>query len=66
MDFGDEGEARSAHAAAVAITAVRDRLKKVGTSDCIECGTVIPSARREVLPSACRCVDCQERYERGI
>lgn len=65
MDFAEEGEARSAHTAAVAIAAVRDRLRQAGRIDCVDCGAAIPPERRLALPSACRCVDCQERAERG-
>jgi phage/conjugal plasmid C-4 type zinc finger TraR family protein len=32
---------------------------------CVDCGDDIPAARRAALPSCRRCVDCQERHERG-
>lgn len=66
MDFGDEGEARSAFLTAGAISAVRGRLMRAGSTACIDCDTAIPPARRAALPSATRCVDCQERHERGL
>ncbi|MBP2231787.1 TraR/DksA C4-type zinc finger protein [Azospirillum agricola] len=64
MDFGDEGEARSAHDTAVAITAVRGRLARAGTATCIECDAAIPQGRRDAYRAATRCVDCEERLER--
>ncbi|KQW80751.1 DksA/TraR family C4-type zinc finger protein [Brevundimonas sp. Root1279] len=30
-----------------------------GSSHCVECGDVIPEARRRALPSARTCVECQ-------
>lgn len=46
------------------IAAARAPLKQAGTLDCIQCGDEIEAERREALPSARRCVDCQERLER--
>jgi len=36
----------------------------VGRADCEECDEPIPERRREANPSATRCVECQETYER--
>jgi len=30
-----------------------------GTEDCIECGDLIPAARRQALPGVTTCVPCQ-------
>ncbi|HWW11488.1 MAG TPA: DksA/TraR family C4-type zinc finger protein [Brevundimonas sp.] len=30
-----------------------------GTEDCVECGDLIPAARREALPGVTTCVPCQ-------
>jgi len=35
-----------------------------GADVCADCGEPIPAERREALPSAVRCVDCQEYNER--
>lgn len=32
---------------------------------CVECGEPIPFKRLRATPTAVRCVDCQERYERN-
>ena len=34
-----------------------------GRDDCLECGEPIPARRRETLPSALRCVACQQAWE---
>jgi phage/conjugal plasmid C-4 type zinc finger TraR family protein len=35
------------------------------TDECIDCGDDIPPARKAAIPDAARCLDCQERHERG-
>jgi phage/conjugal plasmid C-4 type zinc finger TraR family protein len=50
----EEALARQARAAA---------LEQPGDRICSDCGTEIPLARRRALPSARRCVDCQEWAE---
>jgi len=35
-----------------------------GTAECADCGDPIPKARRRALPSAIRCLNCQEYFER--
>jgi phage/conjugal plasmid C-4 type zinc finger TraR family protein len=47
------------------IAATRARLSGEGAADCADCGEPIPAARREALPAATRCRDCQEDHERG-
>ncbi len=46
------------------IAAARAPLKQTGTLECIRCGDEIEAERRAALPSARRCVDCQESFER--
>lgn len=36
-----------------------------GTTDCIDCGEIIPPGRREAEPGCVRCIFCQEKLERG-
>lgn len=40
------------------------RITGQGATHCVVCGEPIDAARRKVMPSATRCVDCQERRER--
>ena len=35
-----------------------------GSTDCEDCGEQIPAARRKALPTATRCVGCQEISDR--
>lgn len=39
-------------------------LEVPGSETCCECGGEIPEARRKAMPSATRCIDCQEWTER--
>ncbi len=47
------------------IDAVTNKLAKTGTINCIDCGEVIPEARRRAYPAAVRCVTCQQEVENG-
>jgi phage/conjugal plasmid C-4 type zinc finger TraR family protein len=40
-------------------------LSRPGTTDCVDCGHVIPAARREKAPFAVRCIACQKEHEDG-
>lgn len=46
------------------INSVRRELNTQGESHCIDCDEEISAQRRAALPSAKRCVDCQQRSER--
>lgn len=37
----------------------------LGAERCQDCASEIPMARRKAIPTAIRCVSCQEEYERG-
>ncbi len=40
------------------------RIKEGSFGNCIDCGQDIPFARLEAEPTAARCVNCQELYEK--
>ena len=42
------------------IQAVKDKLKPNGIKECIDCGAEIPEARKLAMPSAVRCIICEE------
>ena len=46
-----------------AIDAARGRLEAGEFGACVDCGVEIPRARLEAMPSAARCIECQERHE---
>jgi phage/conjugal plasmid C-4 type zinc finger TraR family protein len=46
------------------IAVIRASLVPAIGDDCTDCGEDIEAARRVALPSAVRCVRCQERFER--
>jgi phage/conjugal plasmid C-4 type zinc finger TraR family protein len=41
----------------------RSQLSGEGSEDCEDCGRSIPLARRKAMPSATRCIHCQDQYE---
>ena len=63
-DDADRAQALDERIRAGRIAAVRARIDGDGADDCEDCGAPIMPARRAALPSATRCVDCQERRER--
>jgi phage/conjugal plasmid C-4 type zinc finger TraR family protein len=68
MDDGDHAQTREELARATALAVVRQQiaaeLSEAGSDDCIDCGDPIPEDRRKALPSATRCVGCQEIEDR--
>jgi phage/conjugal plasmid C-4 type zinc finger TraR family protein len=48
-----------------AIADVRAKLAEPGSEDCEDCGEEIPKQRRDAMPSARRCADCESRRERA-
>lgn len=48
-----------------ALAAHKARSKKMGPGSevCLECGDVIPAARREAQPGCELCVDCQQEQD---
>ncbi|MBD8554903.1 TraR/DksA family transcriptional regulator [Rhizobium sp. CFBP 8762] len=57
-------EAHIARAAALKIEAAHRAVSSIGYRWCCDCGVEISIERRAALPSARRCIDCQERHER--
>lgn len=75
-DMAEQGEQRSRDAVRGAeqdrdagelrdIAAALARIDEGRYGICTECGTQIPFARLNVQPSALRCIECQQRYERA-
>lgn len=48
-----------------AVRRVRANMGSVGSLVCEECGKPIPEARRRAMPTCTRCIECQEKFERG-
>lgn len=44
---------------------IRAALQGAGCDECEDCDAPIAAARRTALPSATRCIECQEHHERG-
>ncbi|OKP64502.1 hypothetical protein BTE77_34490 [Ensifer adhaerens] len=49
-----------------AIDRARDELKQLGLNLCEDCREPIGSARRRAIPSAIRCLACQQQRERRL
>ena len=46
------------------VARIREGLATEGEDVCVECDWPIEPARKAALPSAERCIDCQQHYER--
>jgi RNA polymerase-binding transcription factor DksA len=75
-DFGEQGEERIRHAVRYAeeerdieelrdIEGARERIAAGSYGGCADCGRDIPLQRLLVQPTAKRCIDCQEKFERS-
>lgn len=69
MNFGsnaafDLAEQRIEEEREAAIATARAALRSAGTLDCVDCGCSISLARRQVYPSATRCLECQQVAEK--
>ncbi|MGE4536326.1 MAG: TraR/DksA family transcriptional regulator [Desulfovibrio sp.] len=40
-----------------------EQVHENGVVVCCDCGEPIPGARLRILPTACRCVECQDKAE---
>lgn len=49
--------------AAAGVAAASALLMAAGSEVCRDCGRLIPAERRRALPSATRCIDCQDTSE---
>jgi RNA polymerase-binding transcription factor DksA len=47
-----------------ALEAARERIKEGEYGICVDCGSDIDFERLKAFPSAARCIQCQERYEK--
>jgi phage/conjugal plasmid C-4 type zinc finger TraR family protein len=60
----DQAQIQIEQTTAAAIASIVSRVRSgPGSTLCMECGDLIPARRRDLLPSATRCVDCQRDYE---
>jgi len=65
MDKVDEAQQLAEDRCEDALAARRRRPPAIPSAGyCIDCGTPIAPKRLAVCPTARRCLDCQERYER--
>lgn len=48
------------------VARIRAELAEEGEDFCIDCDDPISPARKAALPSAERCIHCQEQYERNM
>lgn len=60
----ERGEQLAEQERETGIAAARQTLHQSGSAICISCGAEIEPDRREALPSARRCLECQELNER--
>jgi phage/conjugal plasmid C-4 type zinc finger TraR family protein len=66
FEESEMGQLHAIHLSENAIARVRAGLSRVPSlSHCIDCGEEIPEARRKASAGVCRCMLCQEDFERG-
>lgn len=58
-------QVRAEQEAAVAVAAASAALAGAGADDCVDCNHEIGAARRKAMPSAERCITCQELFEKA-
>ncbi|WP_434777676.1 TraR/DksA family transcriptional regulator [Neisseria sp. Ec49-e6-T10] len=64
MDISDQATMREEQFLHAALEcALAQTSHNQGPENCDECGEPIPAARRQALPSAVRCAECQQVYE---
>lgn len=63
-DIAQEREEQHRAAAMAAVAGVKPGTE-VSSWFCVDCLQSIPHKRREAVPGCTRCVECQERAERG-
>lgn len=64
-DVFDVAQANEERSRDIALSKVVGALKGQGREDCEDCGEDIPDERRKAVPSATRCIGCQQRFERS-
>ncbi len=66
-DIADRAQADERAHQLAALHAVRpqagEQVYEAGVVVCCDCGEPIPGARLRILPTACRCVACQEEAD---
>lgn len=50
---------------AAALSCFGHTVKGQGSRICIDCGELIPAARRKARPECTRCLGCQREFEEG-
>jgi len=66
-DIADEGRMREELFLNLALDKQRRKTKPSGKKsrrNCVDCGEIIPRARKLAVPGVERCVECQGDYER--
>lgn len=61
FDLADELAEQERNAAIARVSAT---VTAQGELICVDCDEEISMARRSAYPAACRCIACQEKYER--
>jgi len=59
----EQASAISEHLSSDALASIQRTLQGHGQPDCEDCGESIPAARRQAMPSAIRCVSCQQAID---
>lgn len=67
MDDGDRARIREEQELFIRLKEIRRRIQHPRSDNtCIDCGEIIPLARRKAMPGCMRCFDCQTEFEAGV
>lgn len=67
MDTIDRATAQAEYEEQERLARLERRLNRpqaIGAAHCVDCGDDIPAARRAANPHACRCLECQQYFEK--
>lgn len=65
LEEGEMGQIHALHLNENAIAAIRNRIStEPSLEECMDCGEVIPEARRRAVQGCLRCITCQAISER--
>ncbi len=62
-DFGDDGRKATEDHQRRCLATRQAPARHPGTEDCVNCGELIPEARRRAMPGCVLCVECQADVE---
>ena len=60
-DEGDKASKEEAVCRRVSLSNIPDYTVGIGSAVCLDCGELIPAARKKAVPNTTLCIDCARR-----